>query len=154
LYCVSTFTFIPSSFAKAVMKTHMLLIRHVCNMWVSTHVSGWNLGRATDTRHVEIYHCNIQDLTSQLTNQRTNQLHRAEPFLRSRQSHNYSRISQHFMEPEGSLPCSQQPSTVSDGILYTVCVCVPLSSPQRIDQCSRISVWTLYHWMPSQPHSQ
>jgi hypothetical protein len=33
--------------------------------------------------------------------------HGAEPFLRSR----YSRTSQHFMEPEGSLPCSQEPST-------------------------------------------
>jgi hypothetical protein len=32
-------------------------------------------------------------------------------FLRSRQLHSYSRISQHFMEPEGSLPCSQEPST-------------------------------------------
>jgi hypothetical protein len=31
--------------------------------------------------------------------------------LRSRQLCSYSRISQHFMEPEGSLPCSQEPST-------------------------------------------
>jgi hypothetical protein len=29
----------------------------------------------------------------------------AEPFLRNRQ------IYQHFMAPEGSLPCSQEPST-------------------------------------------
>jgi hypothetical protein len=29
----------------------------------------------------------------------TNKLHGAEPFLRSRQSLSYSRISQHFMEP-------------------------------------------------------
>jgi hypothetical protein len=35
----------------------------------------------------------------------------AEPFLRSRQFYSYSRTSQHFMEPEGSLPCSQEPST-------------------------------------------
>jgi hypothetical protein len=40
-----------------------------------------------------------------------NQLHGAEPFLRSRQLRSYSRISQHFMEPEGSLSCSQEPST-------------------------------------------
>jgi hypothetical protein len=41
-----------------------------------------------------------------------NQLHGAESFLRSHQSLIYSRISQHFMEPEeGSLPCSQEPST-------------------------------------------
>jgi hypothetical protein len=36
----------------------------------------------------------------------------AEPFLRSRQLYSYSRTSQYFMEPEGSLPCSQEPSTV------------------------------------------
>jgi hypothetical protein len=37
--------------------------------------------------------------------------HEAEPFLRRSQICSYSRISQHFMEPEGSLPCSQEPST-------------------------------------------
>jgi hypothetical protein len=37
--------------------------------------------------------------------------HGAEPFWRSRQFCSYSRISQHFMEPEGSLQCSQEPST-------------------------------------------
>jgi hypothetical protein len=31
--------------------------------------------------------------------------------LRSCQLCSYSRTSQHFMEPEGSLPCSQEPST-------------------------------------------
>jgi hypothetical protein len=36
--------------------------------------------------------------------------HGAEPFLRSRQMCSYSRTSQHFMELEGSLPCSQEPS--------------------------------------------
>jgi hypothetical protein len=35
--------------------------------------------------------------------------HGAEPFLRSRQLCSYSRTSQHFMEPEGSLLCSQEP---------------------------------------------
>jgi hypothetical protein len=35
----------------------------------------------------------------------------AEPFLRSHQLYSNSRTSQHFMEPEGSLPCSQEPST-------------------------------------------
>jgi hypothetical protein len=35
----------------------------------------------------------------------------AEPFLRSRQLCSHSRISQCFMEPEGSLPCTQEPST-------------------------------------------
>jgi hypothetical protein len=37
--------------------------------------------------------------------------HGAEPILRSRQLCSYSRTSRHFMEPEGSLPCSQEPST-------------------------------------------
>jgi hypothetical protein len=35
----------------------------------------------------------------------------AEAFLRSRHLSSYSRISQQFMEPEGSLPCTQEPST-------------------------------------------
>jgi hypothetical protein len=34
-----------------------------------------------------------------------------EPFLRSSQLCSYSGTSQHFVEPEGSLPCSQEPST-------------------------------------------
>jgi hypothetical protein len=33
-----------------------------------------------------------------------------EPFLRSCQFCSYSRASQHFTEPERSLPCSQEPS--------------------------------------------
>jgi hypothetical protein len=39
-----------------------------------------------------------------------NELHGAESFLRGCQSLNYSRIFQYFMEPEDSLPCSQEPS--------------------------------------------
>jgi hypothetical protein len=35
----------------------------------------------------------------------------ARLFLRSRQSLSYSRIPQYFTEPEGSLPCSHEPST-------------------------------------------
>jgi hypothetical protein len=37
--------------------------------------------------------------------------HGAEPFLRSRQLCSHPKTSQHFMEPEGPLPCSQEPST-------------------------------------------
>jgi hypothetical protein len=37
--------------------------------------------------------------------------HGTDPFLRSCQLCSYSRTSQHFMEPEGSLPPSQEPST-------------------------------------------
>jgi hypothetical protein len=36
---------------------------------------------------------------------------KTEPFLRSCHFCSYSRNSQHFMEPEGSFPCSQEPST-------------------------------------------
>jgi hypothetical protein len=35
----------------------------------------------------------------------------AEPFLRSRQLCSPSRTSQHFMKPEGLIPCSNEPST-------------------------------------------
>jgi hypothetical protein len=38
--------------------------------------------------------------------------HGAEPFLGSCQLCSYSRTSQHFMEPGGSLPCSQEPSNI------------------------------------------
>jgi hypothetical protein len=38
-------------------------------------------------------------------------MHGAEPFVRSCQLCSYSGTSQHFMEPGGSLPCSQEPST-------------------------------------------
>jgi hypothetical protein len=41
----------------------------------------------------------------------TSLTHAAEPFLRSCQLCSHSRTSQHFMEPQSSLPCSQEPST-------------------------------------------
>jgi hypothetical protein len=41
----------------------------------------------------------------------TNRLNRAELFLRNRQLRSHSRIFQGFIEPEGSLPCPQEPST-------------------------------------------
>jgi hypothetical protein len=52
----------------------------------------------------------VTGANSQL-NIHTQLTHGAEPFLRSRQLCSFSRTSQHFMEPEGSLPCSQEPST-------------------------------------------
>jgi hypothetical protein len=39
--------------------------------------------------------------------------HGAETYLKSRQLCSYSRTSQQFMEPVGSLPCSQEPSNGS-----------------------------------------
>jgi hypothetical protein len=38
-------------------------------------------------------------------------LYAAEPFLRSHYLGSYLSISQHFMDFQGSLPCSQQPFT-------------------------------------------
>jgi hypothetical protein len=38
----------------------------------------------------------------------TNQFHGGEPYLRSRQLSSFSITSPRFMEPEGSLPCSQK----------------------------------------------
>jgi hypothetical protein len=40
-----------------------------------------------------------------------NGFHGAEPSLRSCQLHSYSRTSQYFIEPEGALHCSQEPTT-------------------------------------------
>jgi hypothetical protein len=43
-------------------------------------------------------------------NQPTNQLHGAESSLGIRKLHSCSKNSQYFMEPGGSLPCSQEPA--------------------------------------------
>jgi hypothetical protein len=48
--------------------------------------------------------CQISSIESLLT-------HWADPFLRRSHICSYSRISQHYIEPEGSLLCSQEPST-------------------------------------------
>jgi hypothetical protein len=56
----------------------------------------------------------------------------AETLLRTRQLCSHSRTSQHFMKPEGSLPCSQQPSTA------------PYSEPDRSSQYLPIlSLWSI-----------
>jgi hypothetical protein len=48
-----------------------------------------------------VYSQTLQNLQKRVT-------HGAEPFLRSRQLCSHSRTSEHFMGPEGSLPCSQE----------------------------------------------
>jgi hypothetical protein len=53
-----------------------------------------------------------------------------EPFLRSCQLCSYSRNSQDFMEPEGSLPCSQEPSIGSSPEQCTVYCTVNSSIPE------------------------
>jgi hypothetical protein len=58
----------------------------------------------------EVIH--LHELTASVTLRKPYSLtHEAEPFSRSTKSLRYSRTSQHFMEPEGSLPCSKEPST-------------------------------------------
>jgi hypothetical protein len=52
----------------------------------------------------------------------SNYLHGAESFLRSRQLRSYSRISQHFMEPQGSLPRLLEPSTCAGVQLMQRCL--------------------------------
>jgi hypothetical protein len=49
------------------------------------------------------------EINKYISIQPTNSLCAAESFLRSSQSLGYSRNSQHFMEPEGPLPCSKSP---------------------------------------------
>jgi hypothetical protein len=72
----------------------------------------------------QYYVLNYHSLTHSLT-------HGVEPFLKSSQLCSYSRTSQHFTEPEGSLPCSQEPSTS------------PYSEPDQFNP---------YHPIPSKIH--
>jgi hypothetical protein len=67
------------------------------NQWTGIKQLGLKYG------HVDIW-LDLSSLGLLLT-------HGAEPFLRSSQLCSYSRISQHFAELEGSLPCPQEPST-------------------------------------------
>jgi hypothetical protein len=53
----------------------------------------------------------IDRIESLLTPEFLSLTHGAEAFLRSCQLCSYWRTSQQFMEPEGSLPCSQEPFT-------------------------------------------
>jgi hypothetical protein len=53
----------------------------------------------------------ISDIVSHLSTSPYLLTYGAEPFLRSCQLCSLWRTPQHFMEPEGSIPCSQEPST-------------------------------------------
>jgi hypothetical protein len=58
------------------------------------------------------WRCHVHAVTIELKSLNMGLTNSNEPqsFLRIHQSLSYSRISQHFTEPEGSLPCSQDPS--------------------------------------------
>jgi hypothetical protein len=59
----------------------------------------------TEMTNVSFFICIISFLLTYLLTSR------AEPFFRSYQMCSHSRTSHNFMEPEGSSPCSQEPST-------------------------------------------
>jgi hypothetical protein len=69
--------------------------------------------------------------------------HGAEPFLRSRHLCSYSRTSQHFMEPEGLLSCSQEPSIGPYPEPDQSNSCHPIQAILSVSYCSCI------HWEQS-----
>jgi hypothetical protein len=85
----------------------------------------------------------------------TNELHGAEPFLRSRQLCSYSRISQQFIKPKGSLPCSKGPSPVpilsQINPVHTTPSCLSkIHSNIILPPTSRSSQWSLSFWLSHQ----
>jgi hypothetical protein len=99
----------------------------------------------------------------------TNELHGAEFFLRTQQSLRYLNISQHFLKPEGSLSCSQEPATGPYPGTYESTPYHHILFPQDLFT-SRFSQWSISFWfshrepciyvssplawfMPSQCHS-
>jgi hypothetical protein len=87
----------------------------------------------------------------------------AKPFLRNRQLCSYVRTSQHFMEPEGSLPHSQEPSGFCPGlrlllifrnklIFYGEELLAPRPSPKLEDQpfisCLRLLIQYIRSYLP------
>jgi hypothetical protein len=92
--------------------------------------------------------------------------YRAEPFLRSRQLCSHSRTSQNFIEPEGSIPCSQEPSTVPIMNHINPINIIPFYRPKIHfnivhSPTSWSSQWSLFLWLsyqyltfiPLLPHS-
>jgi hypothetical protein len=78
--------------------------------------------------------------------------HGAEPFRRSRQFCSYSRISQHFMEPEGSLSCSQEPSTSIYPEPYQSNPYNPIHFILSTHLRLWSSYWSLSFWLSHQYH--
>jgi hypothetical protein len=78
-----------------------------------------------------------------------------EPFLRSCQLFSYSRNSQQFMEPKGSLPCSQEPSNGSypkphQSNPYHPILSLKIHFNIAHPPTSRSSQWSLDFWLSHQ----
>jgi hypothetical protein len=73
--------------------------------WLSFILSSFHVAstQCQDQQSFKTTPCIIEHNTSLITDG-------AEPFLRRCQLCSHSRTSQYFVEPEGSLPCSQEPS--------------------------------------------
>jgi hypothetical protein len=114
-----------------------------------------------------VRHYFIASLTLLYTKSSDNLLtHGAEPFLRSCQLCSHSRNSQHFMESEGSLPCSESPPLVPilsqinsihtiPSYLSKIHFNIVHPPTSRSSQCS-LTVWLSHHYpicIPLLPHS-
>jgi hypothetical protein len=88
----------------------------------------------------------------------------AEPFSRSCKLCSHSRTSQHFKKPEGSLPCSQEPSTglyaepdwSSPYHPFSLRSILILSTHLLLGLRSALSFWLSHQypiWIPLLPHS-
>jgi hypothetical protein len=78
---------------------------------VPTNSPYWPLSITAMQTFAQMQTYHLCRLLQELSNLLNDEFHVAETLLRRRQSLNYPRISQNFMESEGSLPCSQNPST-------------------------------------------
>jgi hypothetical protein len=88
----------------SLMHKHKIMFLPIMEEWCKE----LNLNRKTQHQTHSMVACEKSTLTIFLE---TSQFHGAESFLRSHQSHSYSKSSKHLMESEGSLPCSQKPTT-------------------------------------------
>jgi hypothetical protein len=88
---------------------HLLSSIHSIQLEVLGRTYGSHCPQAVSMMGISgITHEQLHDLVTHLRHSLT---HGAEPFLRSCQLCSHSRTSQHLMEPEGSLPRSQESST-------------------------------------------
>jgi hypothetical protein len=96
-------------------------LKKAVHSWVRTLKDAWHLRR-------QMSQLSVQTKLDSFFKPALSLTHGAGPFLRSCQLCSYSRTSQHLMEPEGSLPCSQEPSTS------------PYPEPDQSNQYSKIHI--------------